>query len=234
MKADTQRTGLKVLAICTGMGLMDRAFLDAGFDVVAGCEIDPEMRAMHRELCGGDYLTHDLADLPAIVRGQHFDGIIGGPSCQAHTKLRAMRAPKFPDLTPLVNELLAACTADWFVFENVVPIEIAGAKHSRLNAMHFYQPHQSRSRWFTHSPNLRAPRPVYTGDVDELRAYSVVAGRIYGPKRGAWLQGYEAAARLSFPCVMLQKGLANAVPYPLARAWAEQAGQTFQLGSLAA
>lgn len=50
--------------------------------------------------------------------------------------------------------------------------------------------------------------------------YEVVAGRIYGPKRGAKLQGYPAAAELPFPCVTLQHGLADAVPYPLALAWA--------------
>jgi site-specific DNA-cytosine methylase len=203
------------------MGLLDRAFIDAGHEVVPGCEIDPEMREMYEALCGDQHLTHDLADLPAVVRGERFDGVIGGPSCQAHTKLRAIRTPKFPDLTPLVLNLLEAIRLDFFVFENVVPIAIPGATHTRLNAMHFYQPHQSRSRWFTHS-GIGAPKAAFKGDVDALRAYSVVAGRIYGPKRGAWLQGYEAAANLPFPCVQLQKGLANAVPYPLAMAWAKQ------------
>jgi site-specific DNA-cytosine methylase len=210
----------RLLSICTGMGLMDRAFMDAGHEVIPGCEIDPEMRAMHAALCGGEHLAHDLADLPALVRGERFDGIIGGPSCQAHTKLRAIRAPKFPDLTLLVIDLLAAASWDCFLFENVVPIAIPGAKHTRLNAMHFHIPHQSRARWFTHQ-GITAPAKAYHGSVDDLRAYSVVAGRIYGPKRGAWLQGYPAAAELPFPCVQLQKGLANAVPYPLAMAWAQ-------------
>lgn len=214
----------RILSICTGMGLLDRAFKDAGHEVIPGCEIDPEMRQMYRALCGDQHLTHDLADLPALVSGQHFDGIIGGPSCQAHTKLRAIRAPKFPDLTPLVLSLLESIKFDWFVFENVVAIAIPGAVHTRLNAMHFHSPHQSRSRWFTHH-GIAPPPKIYHGDVDELRAYSVVAGRIYGPKRGAWLQGYPAAADLPFPCVQLQKGLANAVPYPLAAAWARQVNE---------
>ena len=86
-----------VLSICTGMGLLDRAFMDAGFEVVPGCEIDASKRAMYAELCGGAPLVHDLADLPAAVAGQRFAGIIGGPSCQAHSKLKSIKKPKFPD-----------------------------------------------------------------------------------------------------------------------------------------
>lgn len=222
---------MRVLSICTGMGLLDRAFMDAGFDVVAGCEIDPQKRAMYVAMCErgkfadplSAYLTADLQDLPMMFKGRpkHYNGIIGGPSCQSHSKLKAIRTPKFPDLTPLVLNLLAAVEHEWFCFENVMPIDIPGAVHTRCNAMHFYQPHQSRVRWFTHSPNIKPPSPRYSGNVDDLMAYSVVAGRIYGPKRGAKLQGYPAAAELPFPCVQLQHGLADAVPYPLALAWAE-------------
>jgi site-specific DNA-cytosine methylase len=210
-----------VLSICTGLGLLDRAFMDAGFDVTPGCEINPEKRAMYAVLCGDDPVTHDLANLPKAVAGRSFDGLIGGPSCQSHTKLKAMRVPKFPDLTPLVLRLMESVQHGWFLFENVVPIDIPGAVHTKCNAMHFYQPHQSRVRWFTHSPNITPPKPVYSGSVDDLMAYSVVAGRIYGPKRGARLQGYPAAADLPFRCIDLQHGLADAVPYPLALAWAE-------------
>jgi hypothetical protein len=157
-----------VLSICTGMGLLDRAFMDAGFRIAPGCEIDASKRAMYEALMGhagtladrlgGDaYMAHDLADLPRWLRGHRFEGVIGGPSCQSHSKLRAMRAPKFPDLTPLVLDLLEAVEHDWFCFENVVPIAIPGAVHTRCNAMHFYRPHQSRVRWFTHSPNIVPP-----------------------------------------------------------------------------
>lgn len=221
---------MRVLSICTGMGLLDRAFMDAGFDIEVGCEIDHQKRAMYWAL-NPEHLNrcmyYDLADLVRDAKlGRHdydyeYSGVIGGPSCQSHSKLRAIRDPKFPDLTPLVNELLFATRWDWFMFENVVPIDIRGAVHTRCNAMHYYQPHQSRSRWFTHSPNITPPKPKFTGNVDDLMAYSVVAGRIYGPKRGARLQGYPAAAELPFPCVQLQHGLADAVPYPLALAWAE-------------
>jgi site-specific DNA-cytosine methylase len=216
---DTSRS--RILSICTGMGLMDRAFLDEGFDIVPGCEIDSEMRAIYTALCGARHMTHDIADLIDSVRGQSFGGIIGGPPCQAHTRLRAIRAPKFPDLTPLVNRLLETVIYDWYVLENVCPLALPDAHQCMLNAMHYYKPHQSRFRWFTYRGVL-APPPRYHGDVDQLRAYPVVAGRIYGPRRGAWLQGYDSAANLPFKCAALQRGLANAVPYPLARAWAQE------------
>lgn len=235
---------MKVLSICTGMGLLDRAFVDEGYRVLPGCEIDSQKRAMYEALMdhagsladrlGRDaYYAHDLKDLVHIPPAWA-NGIIGGPSCQSHSKLKSIRAPKFPDLTPLVIDLLAAVDHDWFMFENVVPIDIPGAVHTRCNAMHYYQPHQSRSRWFTHSPNITPPKPVYSGSVDDLMAYSVVAGRIYGPKRGARLQGYPAAADLPFPCVQLQHGLADAVPYPLARVWAVAIRESMTAQAIAA
>lgn len=145
------------------MGLLDRAYLDAGFEVVPGCEIDSSKRAMYAKLCGGEPIVRDLKDLPAALAGEHFDGIIGGPSCQDHSKLRAMRKPKFPDLTPGVLRVLEVVDHDWFNFENVVPINIPGAAHTRLNAMHFYKPHQSRVRWFTHSASIAPPPRIVHG-----------------------------------------------------------------------
>lgn len=212
----------RVLSLCSGMGLMDRAFMDAGFDVIPGCEIDSEQRLLYGQLCGGEPLAMDIADLAECVGLMGaFDGVIGGPPCQSHTKLRAMRKPKFPDLTGSVVEILATVKPRWFVFENVNPVQVPGAAHVRLDAMHFGKPHQSRPRWFTFSKNLTPPEPIYRGNVDDLFAYSIVAGRIYGPNRGAALQGYPAAARLRAPCRVIQKGLANAVHYGLAREWAE-------------
>lgn len=152
---------MRLLSLCTGMGMMDRAYLDAGFDVVPGCEIDPEMRQMYRLLCGGKPLVEDIADLPRRVRGMRFDGIIGGPPCQAHSSLRAMRAPKFADLTPHVERVLAACRWHFYKFENVVPLDLLMSRTVLLNAMHFYRPHQSRPRWFTYSGSLTPPpRPT--------------------------------------------------------------------------
>lgn len=220
-----------VLSLCVGMGLLDRAFMDEGFEVVAGCEIDPDQRGLYRQLCGGEPLCHDIRDLSALVAGEPYAGVIGGPPCQSHSRLRAIRVPKFADLTEAVKEVLAAVAPQFYLFENVLPLRIWGSKKALLNAMHFGQPHQSRARWFTHSRGIGRPAPVYLGTVDDLMAYPVVAGRIYGPKRGAILQGYPPAAGLKAPCAALQKGLANGVHYALGRAWAAQCRKAME-GSL--
>ena len=91
---------LRVLSLCTSAGLWDKAWLEAGHQVIPGCEIMPHKRAMYEAFCGGTHLCEDLANLPPIIRGQHFDGIIGGIPCQSRSKLRAIREPKFPDLLP--------------------------------------------------------------------------------------------------------------------------------------
>jgi site-specific DNA-cytosine methylase len=218
----------RILSLCSGMGLMDKAFVDAGFSVLAGCEIDPEMRSLYRELVGEPHVTNDIHDLPARIKGGAYFGVIGGPPCQSHTKLRAMRKPKFPDLTDAVDAVLKAVKWQFYLFENVARVVIdATTRHVRLDAMHFADPPQSRPRWFSYK-GIEPPLPRRKGDVDELMAYSIVAGRIYGPKRGARLQGYPAAADLPLPCRVVQKGLANAVHYEVAKAWAEQAMKLFE------
>lgn len=211
---------MKILSLCTSAGLWDRAWIDAGHQVVAGCELMAHKRAIYEAFCGGRHLCHDIRDLPALVRGMKFDGVIGGIPCQSFSKLRAIRDAKFPDLTPEAQAVLDACEWDWFLFENVAKLDIPGAAHTMLNAMHYAKPHQSRVRWFTHSPNIAPGPKLYPGSVDDLVAYPVVAGRIYGPKRGAVIQGWPEFARLTqFPCVQLQEALADGVARGMAQAW---------------
>ena len=190
--------------------------------MIPGCEVEPHKRAMYLAYCGAHPLCYDIRELPAKIRGQHFDGVIGGIPCQSFSKLRSIRDPKFPDLTEAALAVLGACTWDWFLFENVAKLPIPGAAHTHtlLNAMHYGIPHQSRPRWFTHSPHIQPAPAVYSGSVDDLIAYPVVAGRIYGPKRGAVLQGCPDFAQLTqFPCVQLQEALADGVHRGVAEAW---------------
>lgn len=215
----------RILSLCTSAGLWDRALIDAGHTVVAGCELMPHKRAMYKAWCGGEHLCADLNDLPEhpMVQGQDFDGVIGGIPCQTRSVTRAMRPPKFPDLLGQVVEVLKACTWRWCVLENVRPLSLAvlppGFQHVAMNAMSYAQPHQSRLRHFTYRGLAKPPAGAYPGNCDDLKAYPVVAAKIYGPKRGAWLQGWPEFAKLPFPCLRLQEALADGVPRCLAAAW---------------
>jgi hypothetical protein len=215
---------MRVLSVCTSAGLWDRAFIEAGHEVIAGCEIMEHKRAMYEAFCGGRHLVHDIADLPGAIRGEHFDVVVGGIPCQSRSKLKSIVTPKFGDLLHNFLDVLSACSWDYAVAENVAPLEIPGFVCVTMNAMHYAQPHQSRQRFFTHSANLTPPLPLYRGDVDDLMAYSVVAGRIYGPKRGSKLQGWPQFMELAdrFSCVQMQEALADGVPRGLADAWIRQ------------
>ena len=105
-----------VLSLFPGIGLLDRAFEEEGFTVVRGPDV----------LWGGD------------VRQFHppagkFDGIIGGPPCQAFSRLAHMvrqngYEPKFGNLIPEFERCVMEAKPAWFVMENVpdAPIPFGG------------------------------------------------------------------------------------------------------------
>lgn len=96
-----------VLSLFPGIGLLDRAFEEAGFCVVRGPDL----------LWGGD------------VRRFHppagtFDGVIGGPPCQPFSQLVHMiRAngfePRHENLIPEFERIVSEARPTWFLMEEV-------------------------------------------------------------------------------------------------------------------
>lgn len=96
-----------VLSLFPGIGLLDMAFEEQGFCVVRGPDV----------LWGGD------------IRRFHppagkFDGVIGGPPCQAFSVLaRIARAkglePRFGNLIPEFERCVQEAQPTWFLMENV-------------------------------------------------------------------------------------------------------------------
>lgn len=95
-----------VLSLFPGIGLLDMAFEAEGFCVVRGPDL----------LWGGDIKTFH----PPAGR---FDGVIGGPPCQAFSQLRFMvehNGHKVAEnLIPEFQRCVAASAAAWFLMENV-------------------------------------------------------------------------------------------------------------------
>ncbi len=95
-----------VLSLFPGIGLLDMAFEEQGFCVVRGPDL----------LWGGDVQQFRP---PAGV----FDGVIGGPPCQAWSQLRYMVIQNgievAPDLIPEFERCIAEAAPKWFLMENV-------------------------------------------------------------------------------------------------------------------
>src|SRR5437016_1672964 len=99
--------GHLVLSLFPGIGLLDMAFEEEGFCVVRGPDL----------LWGGDIKRfHPPAG--------KFDGVIGGPPCQAFSELRRLvesngHVPRFGDLVPDFARCVAEAEPRWFLMENV-------------------------------------------------------------------------------------------------------------------
>lgn len=99
--------GHLVLSLFPGIGLLDRAFEAEGFCVVRGPDV----------LWGGDVREFR----PVVGR---FDGVVGGPPCQAFSSLAYMvrhngHEPRFGNLIPEFERVVKQAQPAWFLMENV-------------------------------------------------------------------------------------------------------------------
>src|SRR5256885_2017599 len=126
-----------VLSIFPGIGLLDQAFEQEGFCVVRGPDL----------LWGGD--VHQFHPPTGC-----FDGIIGGPPCQAFSRLRyvvkhnggTIAANLIPEFERCVREAQPA----WFIMENVpdapLPVIDGYQIHAQLLNNRWYGGEQHRVR----------------------------------------------------------------------------------------
>ena len=95
-----------VLSLFPGIGLLDMAFEEEGFCVVRGPDV----------LWGGDIKKfHPPAG--------KFDGVIGGPPCKAHSRLKHLIIANgyklAEDLIPEFVRVVSEAATCWFLMENV-------------------------------------------------------------------------------------------------------------------
>jgi DNA (cytosine-5)-methyltransferase 1 len=94
-----------VLSLFPGIGMLDTAFEAEGFTIVRGPDV----------LWGGDIRRFH----PPPGR---FDGVIGGPPCQAHSRFRHLAkrtGQTAPDLIPEFSRCVNESQPQWFLMENV-------------------------------------------------------------------------------------------------------------------
>lgn len=125
-----------ILSLFPGIGLLDRAFEDAGFCVVRGPDL----------LWGGDIMKfHPPAG--------HFWGVIGGPPCQEFSRLR--RSPPTGYGLKMLSEFarcVTEATPEWWLMENVdrvVDVTVPGYVTQRLDVDNAWFP-LAKSRRLRH------------------------------------------------------------------------------------
>lgn len=95
-----------VLSLFPGIGLLDMVFEEEGFCIVRGPDL----------LWGGDVKRFN----PPAGR---FDGVIGGPPCQAFSRLvhivKAKGQTPKPNLIPEFERVIREAAPTWFLMENV-------------------------------------------------------------------------------------------------------------------
>lgn len=110
-----------VLSLFPGIGLLDMAFEEAGFCVVRGPDL----------LWGGDvHRFHPPAG--------RFDGVIGGPPCQAFSRLRHMNpkaGQKHGNLIPEYERVVAEAAPGWFLMENVSDAPVPHVEGYRVDTV---------------------------------------------------------------------------------------------------
>ena len=121
-----------VLSCFPGIGLLDHAFELEGFCVVRGPDV----------LWGGDIRAFH----PPAGR---FDGVIGGPPCQAFSRLvhivRAKGQTPKPNLIPEFERVVAEAEPAWFLMENV-----PAAPEPRIPDLYYWgtRSYTVNNRWF--------------------------------------------------------------------------------------
>lgn len=128
-----------VLSLFPGIGLLDRAFELAGFCVVRGPDL----------IWGGDVRTfHPPPEM--------FAGVIGGPPCQIHSRLRHLNplaGQKHGDMIPEFARCAYEAQPKWWLMEEVpeapIPVVRGYQTHSQIVNNRWVGGVQHRQRRFT-------------------------------------------------------------------------------------
>jgi DNA (cytosine-5)-methyltransferase 1 len=219
-----------VLSLFPGIGLLDMAFEREGFCVVRGPDL----------LWGGDVRSFH----PPAGR---FDGVIGGPPCQAFSQASIGVTARHGNLIPEFERCVAAARPSWWLMENVPEApRPTGALWTRvLDAWDFGASQWRKRAWssnlvlsldpvaFRHTdpwPTVTASEHKYTGRPADQRR----AGRKVGRTMTLAEVNVAMGLPMDFQTVGLLKAWAyavrgNGVPLPMGRAIARAVRQALGL-----
>src|SRR5580658_2844409 len=115
---------LRVGSVCSGIGGFDLAFMQAGFEVVWACEIDPQAREVLRFHWPDLVIYDDITKLRSIEGIEGIDVLCGGTPCQSFSiaGLRKGLADPRGNLALVFLGLVDWFRPRWVVWENVTGV----------------------------------------------------------------------------------------------------------------
>ena len=214
-----------VLSLFPGIGMLDCGFEEEGFCVVRGPDL----------LWGGD--IHEFH--PPAWR---FDGVIGGPPCQAFSRINQVNRARYgneciaPDLIPEFSRVVRACEPEWYVMENLPSayaprVDIYGYAERKVELDNHWLgvTSQGRRRAFWSNLILHIETPALV----PIERTPALTSKGHADWRGSRASGHtikpaDAAEKQGFPRDFLKhapftqigkmRAIANGVPLPMARA----------------
>ena len=203
-----------VLSLFSGVGLLDKAFRDAGFCVVSA----------------GDLITgQDVRDFTGVKN--KFDGIIGGSPCQDFSKANRDR-PALKDsysfeMIKQYERIVKECDPTWFLLENVsgVPnVKIESYNHQRIDINQSWYENINRLRHiqFGHKEDLTIQiERCVTNRVQKIEGCALASdGRTF--KELVRLQGLPFGYDLpSFNVQGKKRAVGNGVPLVMGKVIAQ-------------
>lgn len=209
-----------VLSLFPGIGLLDMAFEEEGFCVVRGPDL----------LWGGDIRRFH----PPAGR---FDGVIGGPPCQAFSPIGNVNRARWgadsvmPDLIPEFIRVLDEASPAWWVMENS-PYAYGPTGAYRLDLdLAWLGEAQARRRafWSSHRLDVEVPAlmPPGSGSERTVSGKGAVDWKGSRSREGhrslgemLELQGLPADWLIGCPLtnVEAKRAIGNGVPLPMGRA----------------
>ena len=120
-KPNEKKSPLRVGSVCSGIGGFDLAFMQAGFEVVWACEIDPQAREVLRLQWPDLIIYADITKLRSIDGIEGIDVLCGGTPCQSFSiaGLRKGLADPRGNLALIFLGLVDRFRPRWVVWENV-------------------------------------------------------------------------------------------------------------------
>ncbi len=217
-----------VLALFPGLGLLDRAFEEAGFCIVRGPDL----------LWGGD------------VREFHppagkFSGVIGGPPCQRHGNLGKVNIARWgddsvlPDMIPDFVRCVSEARPEWFLMENVpgapMPAPPGYTVANRICDNRWTGGEQRRRRRFSFGHRVSSNASRFHIEGVALEAFNEIDTVVSTGQTGSRPRGKLARRSIDemaiaqgldprlfdhspFSITELRRAIANGVPLPMGRA----------------